>query len=87
MKSVSGLNGMSLYELLPSRLVRLVLVLSVTSVACGLGGCATTGTTAVNTKIICKPWRSITYDTTKDTQQTIYQIRVHNRTGERLKCW
>lgn len=51
-----------------------------------LNGCVTTGSTATTTKTICKPWRSITYSSSKDTAATVYQIRVHNRTGERLRC-
>lgn len=52
-----------------------------------LGGCATTGSTVTATRTICAPWRAITYSGKGDTAPTKEQIRVHNRTGENLKCW
>jgi hypothetical protein len=53
----------------------------------GLAGCQTTGTTVTTTKAQCGPWRAITYSSKGDTAQTVKQVRVHNRTGQHLKCW
>jgi len=52
-----------------------------------LAGCQTTSTTVTTREAQCKPWRAITYSSSKDTKQTVQQIRVHNRTGQHLKCW
>jgi uncharacterized lipoprotein YajG len=49
-----------------------------------LAGCQTTATTA---KTVCAPWRAITYSGTKDTPQTVRQVRVHNATGKNVGCW
>lgn len=50
-----------------------------------LGGCATTSST--ETKAQCAAWRPITYSLKGDTARTVKQIRVHNRTGQNLRCW
>lgn len=52
-----------------------------------LSGCVTTGTTATTTKAICEPWRSISYSGRGDTAKTVREIRVHNRVGQKLRCW
>ena len=50
-------------------------------------GCATTGTTATTVRAQCAAWRAITYSSRNDTAETVRQVRVHNRTGERIGCW
>jgi hypothetical protein len=49
-----------------------------------VAGCQTTATT---TKTVCAPWRAITYSGTKDTPNTVRQIRVHNQSGRNVGCW
>lgn len=51
-----------------------------------LGGCVTTSSGVTTDKAQCVAWRSIRYHAA-DTQKTIRQVRVHNRTGQNLKCW
>ena len=50
-----------------------------------LTGCVTTSSTEIAAQ--CSAWRSIYYSASKDTQATIRQILVHNRTGKNLGCW
>ena len=50
-----------------------------------LAGCVTTGST--ETAAQCSAWRAIYYSASKDTQQTIRQILVHNKTGAKLCGW
>lgn len=50
-------------------------------------GCATTGTTATTARAQCAAWRAITYASRHDTAETVRQVRVHNRTGEKIGCW
>ena len=38
-------------------------------------------------KVVCSPWRAITYSNKKDTKETVDQVRVHNQVGQRLQCW
>src|SRR5262245_53993588 len=52
-----------------------------------LAGCVTTGTTATTTRALCEPWRAISYSGKRDSSQTVREIRVHNRTGQNLRCW
>ena len=52
-----------------------------------LAGCATTGTTATTARAQCAAWRAITYASRHDTAETVRQVRVHNRTGEKMGCW
>jgi hypothetical protein len=52
-----------------------------------LAGCATTGTTATTARAQCTAWRAITYASRHDTAETVRQVRVHNRAGEKLGCW
>ena len=52
-----------------------------------LAGCATTGTTATTARAQCAAWRAITYASKHDTAETVRQVRVHNRTGEKMGCW
>jgi uncharacterized lipoprotein YmbA len=52
-----------------------------------LAGCATTGTTATTARAQCAAWRAITYASKHDTAETVRQVRVHNRTGEKIGCW
>jgi len=52
-----------------------------------LAGCATTGTSATTAPAQCAAWRAITYSSQHDTAVTVRQVRVHNRTGEKLGCW
>lgn len=64
---------------------RLVLMLFATSTAMATASCQTTSST--ETKAQCAAWRAITYSSKKDTPPTVKQIRVHNRTGQKLGCW
>jgi hypothetical protein len=50
-------------------------------------GCAATRTTATTVEALCAPWRAISYSGRNDMPQTVRQIRVHNATGAKLKCW
>jgi hypothetical protein len=43
--------------------------------------------TVTAAKTQCEAWRPITYSGTRDTPQTVRQVRVHNRTGQNLGCW
>jgi outer membrane murein-binding lipoprotein Lpp len=52
-----------------------------------LAGCATTATTATTAKAQCAAWRAITYSSKNDTAETVRQVRVHNRTGQKIRCW
>jgi hypothetical protein len=52
-----------------------------------LSGCATTGTTATTIDGQCAAWRAITYSSKGDTAETVRQVRVHNLTGQKLRCW
>jgi hypothetical protein len=54
--------------------------------ALSLAGCAT-DMTATATKTLCAAWRPITYSGTRDTSNTVRQVRVHNKTGQNLGCW
>ena len=54
---------------------------------CLLAGCATTGKTATTVKVQCAAWRAITYASRRDTAETARQVRVHNRTGQKIGCW
>jgi len=55
--------------------------------SCMLAGCATTGMTATSANAQCAAWRAITYASRHDTAETVRQVRVHNRTGEKMGCW
>jgi hypothetical protein len=55
--------------------------------SCMLAACATTGTTATTVRSQCAAWRAITYASRHDTAETVRQVRVHNRTGEKIGCW
>ena len=52
-----------------------------------LAGCATTGTSATTARAQCAAWRAISYASRHDTAETVRQVRVHNRTGEKMGCW
>jgi Tfp pilus assembly protein PilN len=66
------------------RVARLALLLA----ASALAGCATTGTTTATTaRAQCAAWRAITYASRHDTAETVRQVRVHNRVGEKMGCW
>jgi hypothetical protein len=52
-----------------------------------LAACATTGTSATTIKAQCAAWRAITYSSQHDTAVTVRQVRVHNRTGQKIGCW
>jgi outer membrane lipoprotein SlyB len=52
-----------------------------------LAGCATTHTTATTVRAQCAAWRAISYSSKHDTSQTVRQVRVHNRTGQKIGCW
>ena len=52
-----------------------------------LAGCATTRTTVTTARAQCAAWRAITYASQHDTAETVRQVRVHNRTGQKLRCW
>jgi uncharacterized protein YceK len=72
----------------PSRIFRLWILLPLLGVsAILLSGCVTTRTTVTTTEGRCAAWRAITYSGKGDTAPTVRQIRVHNRTGQRLGCW
>lgn len=91
MKNVFKPNGLHPSKPLPTPQLKLALKLSVTLLAAGLAlcGCASVPTStnaALDTNVVCKPWRPIYYSKV-DTARTIYEVQVHNRTGERLRCW
>lgn len=44
-------------------------------------------TTATTTDAQCAAWRAITYSSSKDTVETVKQVRVHNKVGKNLGCW
>jgi len=46
----------------------------------------TTATTATTVEAQCTAWRAIRYHH-DDTAKTVQQVRVHNKTGQNLKCW
>ena len=52
-----------------------------------LAGCATTNTTATTARAQCAAWRAITYSSKHDTGETVRQVRVHNRAGQKIGCW
>ena len=52
-----------------------------------LAGCATTGTSATTARAQCAAWRAITYASKHDTVETVRQVRVHNRSGQKMGCW
>jgi hypothetical protein len=52
-----------------------------------LAGCATIATTATTAGAQCAAWRAITYASKHDTAETVRQVRVHNRAGEKIGCW
>lgn len=54
---------------------------------CTLGSQPDLSLTPTTVAELCKPWRSITYSSTKDTPVTVRQVRVHNKTGANLGCW
>lgn len=69
---------------MPVRLFRNALLLLL---ALSLPSCATTRTTATTAEALCAPWRAISFSGRNDTAQTVRQVRVHNATGAKLKCW
>ena len=70
-----------------SRPLRLAASAAALHASCLLAGCATTGSTATTARAQCAPWRAITYASKRDTPETVRQVRVHNRTGEKIGCW
>lgn len=80
-------NGMPPTAKQTRPLLRLALMLSCLSTAPMLAGCVTTGTTATDINALCAPWRPISYSSKKDTPETVKQVRVHNKTGQNLRCW
>lgn len=74
-------------------LVQSVALLILASV---ISGCATL-TPGINSppppnkisigKLVCAPWKPITYSTNHDTKETVDQIKTHNKTGQNLHCW
>lgn len=64
-----------------TRAIRLGLMLSATLM---LGACQTTATTGVKAK--CAGLEPITYDSTKDTPETVKQAKVHNAVLKKLGC-
>ena len=64
---------------------RVAMLSTVLTASLILGGCVTTGSTEI--KAQCAAWRAIYYSASKDTQATIRQVLVHNRTGKNLGCW
>ena len=71
----------------PTSRLRLAASAAALLASCLLAGCATTGTTATTARAQCAPWRAITYASKRDTPETVRQVRVHNRTGEKIGCW
>ena len=75
----------------PSALLPLSVALSAASL---LSGCATS-TIAINNptsqsqiqKLVCAPWRPITYSASKDAPDTVDQVRLHDLVGRKLHCW
>jgi hypothetical protein len=82
------LDGARPFKLPLSRLTKLALALFALLTAIPLAGCQHTGTAsgATSLKVVCRPWRPIYYSK-KDTSKTQNQVRIHNGTGERLRCW
>ena len=71
---------------LPRRKLLLWLVLTLSYLS--LPACASLdATSSTGVKARCAAWRSITYSSSKDTPETVKQVRVHNRVGQNLKCW
>ncbi len=52
-----------------------------------LAACATLAPSATTAGAQCAAWRAITYASKHDTAATVRQVRVHNRTGEKIGCW
>ena len=80
----------TLPRLCPSRTTRMrmrVAMCAALLASSALAGCATTGTTATTMRSQCAAWRAITYASRHDTAATVRQVRVHNRTGEKMGCW
>ncbi len=89
MKNVFKHSG-TLRAIMPLTMLRaLGLMLFVTLLASLLVGCQTSGmgTTVTDNEGQCIAWRAITYSTKKDTAMTVQQVREHNATGKRLRCW
>lgn len=87
-KDEFALNGTPRQKRFSRKVYAPALALSATLLASLLAGCQTTGLTgigATNAKVVCTPWRPIYYSR-NDTQDTQVQVRVHNRTGERMSC-
>ena len=85
--ALSKLNGTPQTRKPMPRRLRLALTLNSLLIVPILSGCATTGTTATDINALCAPWRPISYSSKKDTPETVKQVRVHNKTGQNLKCW
>jgi hypothetical protein len=76
--------------------MRPALVLTTTLIALALAGCQTTRGTVTTGKRVspeverqarCAGWKDITYSGKSDTKLTVDQIRRHNSTGIRKRCW
>jgi len=55
-------------------------------IALALGGCALP-ISATTKEAQCSAWRPITYSKSKDTPETVRQVRTHNLTGKNMNCW
>ena len=78
------LSGRSRLGRMKKRLARVAAALLASSM---LVGCATTRTTVTTVRAQCAAWRAITYASQHDTAETVRQVRVHNRTGQKIGCW
>lgn len=63
-------------------------VITLSLLAASLASCATVSTgVAPGISLACKAYGAgISYDSTRDTAQTVQQIRVHNKSFENLGC-
>lgn len=63
-------------------------LLPLSLLAVSLAGCQhvspSVGTTAASR---CSGFRALTYDSKRDTAETVRGNRVHNKTGANLGCW
>lgn len=87
----SSLSNRSNTVLTHGLALKSLLLLSLLSLSIGLAGCSTTrlfGPTSLTeaSRIQCAPAKPITYSSSKDTAETIKQVRVHNQTYGNLKC-
>lgn len=80
-------NGIRRLNWLSSKANKLAAMLALMSLTILLPNCATTPITATSVKSVCAGWRPITFSAAKDTRETVDQVRTHNKTGQRRRCW